>query len=53
LVKERDSIAIAAISNAAADATGNGWKSVEAAEHPNDDALLALAARLCNNSQPE
>lgn len=53
LVKERDSIAIAAISNAAADASGNGWKSVEAAEHPNDDALLALAARLCNNSQPE
>ena len=45
----RRSIAIAAISPAAADAAGSGWESVEAADRPADDALLALAARLCNN----
>jgi len=28
---------------------GNGWLKVEAAERPTDDALLALAERLCNN----
>jgi hypothetical protein len=28
---------------------GGGWKLVASAEHPTDDALLALAARLCNN----
>jgi uroporphyrinogen-III synthase len=48
-----DSIAIAAISRAAADAAGEGWKSVAVADEPSDDALLALAARLCNNSPPE
>jgi hypothetical protein len=32
---------------------GDGWESVEAAPEPNDDALLALAARLCNNPPPE
>lgn len=45
---ERSSIAIAAISPAAAEAAGGGWKAVAAAESPADDALLALAARLCN-----
>jgi len=50
LVRDRSSIAIAAISSAAADAVGNGWEGVEAAERPDDDALLALAARLCNKS---
>jgi uroporphyrinogen-III synthase len=44
----RASIAIAAISPAAAEAAGGGWKSVEVAERPSDDALLALAERLCN-----
>jgi uroporphyrinogen-III synthase len=53
LVKDRQSIAIAAISSGAAQAVGNGWTAVETAEQPNDDALLALAARLCNNSRPE
>ena len=46
----RGSIAIAAISAAAAEAAGTGWASAEAAERPGDDALLALAERLCNNS---
>jgi uroporphyrinogen-III synthase len=44
---ERGSIAVAAISRAAAAAAGRGWSAVEAAERPDDDALLALAARLC------
>lgn len=48
LVSDRASISIAAISPAAAEATGSGWKSVAVADRPTDDALLALAARLCN-----
>ena len=48
LMTNRDLIAIAAISPAAADAAGAGWLAVETAEAPNDDALLALAERLCN-----
>jgi len=53
LVHERRAISIVAISQAAADAAGEGWKSVDIAEQPSDDALLALAARLCNNSPPK
>ena len=49
LVEERSSISIAAISPAAAEAVGAGWQSVASAERPTNDALLALAARLCNN----
>lgn len=49
LVSERSAIAIAAISAAAAEAVGAGWRVVEAADEPGDDALLALAERLCNN----
>lgn len=41
------SAAIAAISAAAAAACGGGWERVETAEAPADEALLALAARLC------
>jgi uroporphyrinogen-III synthase len=53
LTGNRGSIAIAAISPAAAKAAGDGWKVIEAAERPTDDALLALAARLCNNPPPK
>ena len=53
LVKDRGNICVAAISRAAAEATGHGWQTVEAAESPNDDALLALAARLCNKPDGE
>ena len=53
LVDDRNSIAVAAISRAAADATGSGWQVVKAAHEPTDDALLALAAELCNNPQPK
>ena len=48
LAADRGTIAIAAISRAAADTVGDGWASVDVAERPSDDALLALAARLCN-----
>lgn len=39
--------AIAAISPAAAEAAGAGWRRVGIAARPDDDALLAVAARLC------
>ena len=48
LVADRGSIRIAAISEAAASAAGRGWEACEAAERPDDGALLALAARLCD-----
>jgi len=53
LIEDRSSIAIAAISAAAAEAVDSGWQHVESAQEPNDVALLALAARLCNTSPPQ
>ena len=53
LVEHRAPVAIAAISAAAAEAAGTGWEVVEIAERPTDDALLALAARLCDKPPPE
>ena len=50
---DRARISLAAISDAAADAAGNGWKLVEAADQPTDDALLALAERLCDNRRQQ
>lgn len=44
---ERKGVAIAAISPAAADAAGEGWRFVMAAEEPRDEALLELAVKLC------
>jgi uroporphyrinogen-III synthase len=49
LMVDRRSISIAAISPAAAEAVGAGWHKVAIAARPTDDALLALAATLCNN----
>jgi uroporphyrinogen-III synthase len=46
---DRAKVAIAAISSAAAEAAGGGWECVQAAAEPTDAALLAIAARLCNN----
>jgi uroporphyrinogen-III synthase len=43
----RRAIRIAAISLAARDAAGAGWAAALAAACPDDDALLAAAARLC------
>jgi uroporphyrinogen-III synthase len=53
LVAARGTMRIAAISPAAAAAVGDGWDMVGTAQQPNDDALLALAARLCNKSSPQ
>ena len=45
----RKSIAIAAISPEAAAAVGAEWQQAESADNPDEQALLALAARLCHN----
>lgn len=53
LIDDPASIAIAAISPAAAEAAGSGWQVVAVAKRPSEDALLALAARLCNKPFPQ
>jgi uroporphyrinogen-III synthase len=50
---DRASIRIAAIGPAAADAAGTGWAAIESAAQPTDDALLALAERLCEKGRGE
>lgn len=47
LARGREGAKVAAISREAADACGAGWDEVAIAERPDDGALLALAARLC------
>ena len=44
----RARIAIAALSEAVGQAAGSGWAAVKLGSAPNDDALLEIAARLCN-----
>ncbi len=44
----RARIRIAAISPAAAEAAGMGWKQIAVAPKPRDQALLELAAKLCH-----
>jgi len=53
LIEDRGTIRIAAISDATAEAAGAGWREIHVAPEPGDDALLALAARLCNTSPPQ
>jgi uroporphyrinogen-III synthase len=53
LVQDRGTISIAAISEAARHAVGDGWKTVAVANSPTDDALLALAASLCDKPDPK
>jgi len=48
IIADRSRITIAAISTAAAEACGTGWRSVHESSQPSDAALLALAARLCD-----
>jgi uroporphyrinogen-III synthase len=48
LAADRSTIAIAAISAAAAEAAGEGWSAKAVAAAPRDQALLELAAKLCN-----
>jgi len=53
LATSRGRTAVAAISRVAAGACGEGWERIEAAEAPDDNSLLALAASLCHTSPPE
>lgn len=53
LVSDRSTTSIAAISPAAAAACGQGWQRIESAAKPNDNSLLALAARLCQTLPPK
>ena len=48
LIRDRGSIALVAISDAAASEAGEGWERIEVADEPRDAAMLALAGRLCN-----
>jgi uroporphyrinogen-III synthase len=48
LVEQREGVLIAAISLAASAAAGDGWAGKWVAAEPRDEALLELAAELCN-----
>lgn len=48
---DRDAIAIAALSPAVSAAAGVGWRDAAIADMPTDDALLAAAARLCDQDR--
>lgn len=50
LCSRPDDVRVAAISEPAALACGPGWRAVAVAESPSDRALLALAARLCQET---
>jgi uroporphyrinogen-III synthase len=52
LVADRAGIALAAISAAAAEAAGEGWRAKAVAAAPRDEALLELAAKLCQTAAP-
>ncbi|MDQ8757059.1 uroporphyrinogen-III synthase [Sphingosinicella sp. LHD-64] len=47
LVASPDAICLAAISDATVEAAGTGWASIAVAARPRDEALLELAAELC------
>ena len=49
LAGEKGTIAVAAISAAAAAAAGTGWAAISVAPEPREQALLELAAKLCNH----
>lgn len=53
LALKRENIRLACISEAAAAAAGDGWEAKQAPATPNDEALLALAARLCEKPGEE
>jgi uroporphyrinogen-III synthase len=53
LVTDRSSVTIAGISANAADSAGDGWRAKAVADAPRDQALLELAARLCNITAPD
>jgi uroporphyrinogen-III synthase len=53
LVEDRAAVRIAAISAAAAQAVGSGWRECQVAASPRDEALLELAAKLCQIDGPK
>ncbi len=53
LAGARSAIRVAAISAAAAAAAGEGWAAKAVAAAPRDQALLELAAKLCNHAADE
>ncbi|HEY0413342.1 MAG TPA: uroporphyrinogen-III synthase [Allosphingosinicella sp.] len=53
LVPDRGGVRIAAISAAAAAAAGEGWAAKAVAAAPRDEALLEVAAGLCNIAPPD
>lgn len=53
LVGDRSRLALAAISPRTARAAGAGWRQVAVAAAPRDQALLALAAKLCQTEGQE
>lgn len=48
----RETVALVAISQAAATTAGPGWRAVETARAPTDAAMLAIARILCENDPP-
>ncbi len=50
LCPSRAQVDIVAISNAVAEAAGPGWRSTATAPQPQDNAMLALAAALCDGT---
>lgn len=50
LAEDRSATAIVAISPAAAEAAGEGWRAVAVATQPSDAQMVALVAKLCQNS---
>ncbi len=50
---DRSRVSVAAISPAAAAAAGTGWKEVASVAEPRDEALLELAAKLCQTARGE
>ncbi len=50
-LNERESLRLIAISPAASEAAGPGWRQALAAAAPTDKAMLALAATLCDCNQ--
>ena len=48
LLEPRRNMAIAALSDAIAEAAGPGWAATAIAPQPDDESLLAAAARLCD-----
>lgn len=52
LCPDRANVSLACLAPRIAEAAGEGWRALEALEKPDDAALLALAARMCQDGSP-